>query len=201
VTPRPKPSPPARPNPLSALALKGKLGLILVGAIALIGLRPLAERLWEQVTAPGVERALGGAGFPVDQAQLVRRMDHARGQPVGSVWHAFEEGGQSCRRLKAVAQWTVCDLDGRPASITAVIAGPAKVDPARELGVLIDVAARGGDAAGRKAALALVADRKGGAVTIGDVRITALPGRIDGWVLDARPVGAGAKHKRPSPEG
>ena len=64
-----------------------------------------------------------------------------------------------------------------------------RVDPAREMGVLVETAARGASAAQRQAALDLLKGRRGGAVTIGEVRITALPGRIDGWVLDARPVG------------
>ncbi|WP_271068227.1 hypothetical protein [Caulobacter sp. NIBR1757] len=182
-----RPVPPAerrKPN----LPLNGKTGAIMIGAIALIVLQPGAERLWNRLQAPGLERRMGGPGFPVTMDQAALRIEQSRGPVLATTWSSVRREGQDCRSITAGAFWRVCGVGGRPRTISADVIVRTHAEAAREMTVLVDAAARGATPAQRQAALRLVTGRKSGSVRIGGVRISALPLRTGGWYLDARPA-------------
>lgn len=182
-----RPFPPSerrKPN----LPLNGKTGAIIVGAIALIVLQPGAERLWNRLQAPGLEKRMGGPGFPRTMDQAMLRIEQSRGPVLAAEWSSFEQDGLDCRSIAAGAFWRVCGVKGRLVNINADVMGKTSAEAAREMSVLIDAAARGAPEARRQAAMRLLAGRKDGSVRIGDVRISVLALRTGGWYFDARPA-------------
>lgn len=181
-----RPAPPTerrKPN----LPLNGKTGAIMVGAIALIVLQPAAERFWNRLQAPGLEKRMGGPGFPVTMDQAALRIEQSRGRVLAAKWSSVRREGQDCRSISAGAFWQVCGVGGRPRTISADVLVRTNAEAGREMTVLVDAAARGATPTQRKAALRLVTVRQSGSVRIGGVRISALPLRTGGWYFDARP--------------
>lgn len=170
------------------MPLNGRSGAIIVGAIALIVLQPQAERLWNRLQAPSLEKRMGGPGFPLtfDEAKL--RIEQARAPTPAARWGDTREDGLDCTAISLGAFWRVCGRAGRPATINADVYSGANRSAAREMLVLVDAAARGANPAQRQAAVELVSGQRAGSTRIGQVRISALPLPRGGWFIDARPA-------------
>lgn len=170
--------------------LAGKAGMILVGAVALIGLNPAAQDLFRRLQAPGIERDMGGPGFPRTFKEAETRIGLARGAPLAAAWGPpFErEDGTRCRGITVGAFWRVCGRGEQVTMLEADAPGHTPAEGQRDLALLIEAAARGSTPDQRAPAMALLKRPQGGAATVGRTRIVVLPGRLGGWYFFASPV-------------